>query len=424
MNFDQLEDQYAPIKPPPMGAMPDAPAINPATDAALSISQTGGAAPIQHPAIAPIRMPQRTDQQYQPIVPHGWRKALGLLGVGLTAFNDPAAGAKMSHNLFQAPKEQAEARFETDTEQANKQQTEQTQRAKEESGAEHQRAQDVEQRAKAEKELREPPEKPVHPPVPVAQGAWVYNKDEDKWEFQAGEGGKGEKVSPAHIKYDSGIPVSVEKGDQIYDVNDPNLPDEFKPLVSAAQRAHGQHVQEQEELQKRVEGSAAARQAAGFAQAEKMAREREDQPTATTKTMHETAPKVSHFLDRIEPEIDKLSKDLGPAAGRWSEFWAGKIGSPKPEYTQLRTNMMLLSTLLMRMHMGARGGEQIMEHFRSLLDQGKQSPENLKASLHAIRDYASDLQGGQPGKGGETSVTPANDKVGDAISKFRAKQKK
>lgn len=67
---------------------------------------------------------------------------------------------------------------------------------------------------------------------------------------------------------------------------------------------------------------------------------------------------------------------------------AGKVGAPNPEFTKLRTDVGLLTTKLMRMHVGARGGELMMQHFQNLIDSGKQSPENMRAALDEIDQYA------------------------------------
>ena len=72
----------------------------------------------------------------------------------------------------------------------------------------------------------------------------------------------GQEVKPEiqpHITYDSGIPVSVTGSKGTWDVNDPKLPEELKPLVQAAIRAHGQHTQEDAEKQARAFAAAAAR---------------------------------------------------------------------------------------------------------------------------------------------------------------------
>lgn len=114
--------------------------------------------------------------------------------------------------------------------------------------------------------------------------------------------------------------------------------------------------------------------------------------TGTTRTMTETAPKVLELAARVRQEIADQQKALGPAASRWQEFFSGKAGSPNPGFTKLRTDAGLLQTLLMRMHVGARGGEQMMAHFRDLFDISKQSPENLNAALDEIVAYANDVK--------------------------------
>lgn len=124
--------------------------------------------------------------------------------------------------------------------------------------------------------------------------------------------------------------------------------------------------------------------------------------TSSTRTMIEAAPRVKAFVDKITKEIDDADKGLGPAASRWREFKAGKVGLSDPAFTQLRTNVGLMTTLLMRMHVGARGGEYIMKHFQDLTDLSKQSPENLKAALGEIGSYAEELA--QEGQGGQKST--------------------
>lgn len=69
------------------------------------------------------------------------------------------------------------------------------------------------------------------------------------------------KQTPAHISYDSGIPVSVTDEDgKVYDVNDPKIPPNLKPLVDAANRAHGTHVQEAKDVAVSGQAATAGRQ--------------------------------------------------------------------------------------------------------------------------------------------------------------------
>ena len=139
----------------------------------------------------------------------------------------------------------------------------------------------------------------------------------------------------------------------------------------------------------------------------------EDVPTAQTRQMAETAPKVIDLIDRTSKLIGEQVKTLGPASSRWNEFMSGKVGAPNPEFMKLRTNAALLQTLLLRMHLGARGGQQMMAHFKDLIDTGKQSPENMKAALEEIKNYANDVQ--KTGKSGEKKDVP---KIEDLRKKY------
>lgn len=112
------------------------------------------------------------------------------------------------------------------------------------------------------------------------------------------------------------------------------------------------------------------------------------QPTATTRTMAQAAPAVLQLADDLKRRVTAQKQMLGPAAGRWNEFYAGKIGAPNPEFSKIRTDATLLQTRLMKMHTGSNGAVAIMQHFKDILDTGKQSPENLIAALETIEDYA------------------------------------
>jgi hypothetical protein len=130
------------------------------------------------------------------------------------------------------------------------------------------------------------------------------------------------------------------------------------------------------------------------ATAESTARARAEVPTAATRTMAEAAPKVLSLVDQVEKDLQNVEavKGTGPVEGRLRDFFAGKVGAPDPAFMRYRVDTDLLSTLLMRMHVGARGSTGMMEHFRDMVGSNKQSPENMRAALAGIRDYASTVQ--------------------------------
>lgn len=113
--------------------------------------------------------------------------------------------------------------------------------------------------------------------------------------------------------------------------------------------------------------------------------------TASTRTMKEAVPKVLDLVNKVEQNLNAV--DAGPLASRVHEFKAGTLGMSDPNWIAYRTNTGLLQTLLMRMHVGARGSEGMIAKFRDLIDQGRQSPENMRAALAEIRDYANSVAG-------------------------------
>ncbi len=120
---------------------------------------------------------------------------------------------------------------------------------------------------------------------------------------------------------------------------------------------------------------------------------KEETVTTDIKVMQQSAPAVLGFVKKVKDLLNSPAMGkTGPVASRWRELWAGKVGSSDPAFTQLRTNISLLETRLMKMHVGSRGGEYMMKHFQDLLDFGKQSPENMKAALKEIEDYANEVK--------------------------------
>jgi hypothetical protein len=140
--------------------------------------------------------------------------------------------------------------------------------------------------------------------------------------------------------------------------------------------------------------------------------------SGTTKTMIETAPKVSELVARMKPMVDEVASQLGPVPGRWNAFMTGQVGTSDPKFNALRVNAGLLGTLLMRMHVGARGSEKIMEKFDELIGLGRQSPENLKSALDEIQAYANSVESEKMGI--DTSKKPGP-KIGDVEDGYKFK---
>jgi hypothetical protein len=114
-------------------------------------------------------------------------------------------------------------------------------------------------------------------------------------------------------------------------------------------------------------------------------------PTAATRTMAEKAPRVNFFVDRINQLLDDNEKTVGPLAGRMAQFKSGKLGLPNKGWAQINADLGLLQTALMNMHVGARGGEGMMDHFKGVIGDIKQDPANIRDALGEIKMYASEV---------------------------------
>lgn len=137
----------------------------------------------------------------------------------------------------------------------------------------------------------------------------------------------------------------------------------------------------------------------------------EDQPASNIKTMKQSAPHVLTLVGSSENALNNASGDMGAIKGRFNEFMTGKVGSTNKDWIALRTNVKLLETRLMQMHVGARGGEYILKHFENIFSYGYQSPDNMREAFRDVRQYANEVNkssvksGGGGGSGVGAGVT-------------------
>jgi hypothetical protein len=112
-------------------------------------------------------------------------------------------------------------------------------------------------------------------------------------------------------------------------------------------------------------------------------------PTNDIKVMQQSVPSVLTLLQQARTDMKNV--ELGPAAGRWQEGWSGKIGAAAPSFRKLKTDIGLLQTRLMKMHVGARGSDTLLAHFQEMGNASKDAPENLQAFLDTVETYANEV---------------------------------
>jgi hypothetical protein len=109
------------------------------------------------------------------------------------------------------------------------------------------------------------------------------------------------------------------------------------------------------------------------------------QNQAMAEIAHSLIGKFDSAMKKLEDP--KIAAKFGPAVGRFQEFMAGKVGSGDPDFVELRSTLSLLLTGTMRAHFGARGGQQMYDHFVDLLNSGRMDAPTLLASMRGLRDF-------------------------------------
>lgn len=118
---------------------------------------------------------------------------------------------------------------------------------------------------------------------------------------------------------------------------------------------------------------------------------------SVTKLDSDTGKKVTQAREMISPDglFSSVSRDiqnlqakgkLGVAASRWNEFMGGTVGTD-PDFAPLRTDMGLLATKLMQVHVGARGSAEMLHHFANLADYKISDTQTLTEALKAEYRY-------------------------------------
>lgn len=118
---------------------------------------------------------------------------------------------------------------------------------------------------------------------------------------------------------------------------------------------------------------------------------RTDAPTTNMKDTAERAKVTLKATARARPQIDKLEAQLGPGAGRWNDFWNGKVGLPDADLARLRADLEYVTAAAVRAHT-SRGDQNMMKNFENLNNTKFRSPGDMKAFLDStdaiMSDYA------------------------------------
>jgi hypothetical protein len=132
--------------------------------------------------------------------------------------------------------------------------------------------------------------------------------------------------------------------------------------------------------------------------------------TNTMKTMKQQAQSTLPGIDRALDETERIANKLGPSAGRWNDFWQGKVGEKDEEFSHYKDEIAFISTAVTLAHARGRMSNELFEHFQKMFDAGKQAPENMIQALNVAKEwlgeYAAMGEPGSPVSGGGAAPTP------------------
>ena len=107
---------------------------------------------------------------------------------------------------------------------------------------------------------------------------------------------------------------------------------------------------------------------------------------------------VLNETPRLLQETDAIANDLGPGAGRWNDFWQGKVGAGDPAFAHYKDEVAFVSTAVTLAHARGRMSNELFEHFQQMFDAGKQDADNMKEALTVAKEWLTGYANmGEPG---------------------------
>lgn len=145
-----------------------------------------------------------------------------------------------------------------------------------------------------------------------------------------------------------------------------------------------------------------------------------DVPTAAARNSAESAKNILSQIDKVRQTIAEADKRglVGPVAGRYfNQLAAGKVGTTgNAENDRLLGKLRAFDTFIksgaLKVHFGARGGQQMYQQFANILNSEKQTPALYNGALDGIQSVLEGYRQGGTIGGGEPSAPSSPKKIG------------
>ena len=115
-------------------------------------------------------------------------------------------------------------------------------------------------------------------------------------------------------------------------------------------------------------------------------------PTMTQRTAAGRAQTVIDMAPEVLARIDATASQMGPVSGRWNEFMQGKVGAPNQAMSELRSDLLMMSSAVALAHAQGRLPENLREEFDRAINAPKQTPANLKGTIQTMLPWLQKVQ--------------------------------
>lgn len=132
-------------------------------------------------------------------------------------------------------------------------------------------------------------------------------------------------------------------------------------------------------------------------------------PTTTQRTAAGRAQTVLEMAPEVLQRIDATASQMGPIAGRWNEFMQGRVGAPNVQMSQLRSDLLMMSSAVALAHAQGRLPENLREEFDREINAPNQTSENLKGAITTMLPWLQKVQsqGERPGTTHAAEAAPS-----------------
>jgi hypothetical protein len=331
-----------------------------------------------------------TPQEYAPASMPGWKRALGALAVGAAGFQSPAAGKQAEEEVFERPREIAGQQFAGATEAYK-------------TGL-AQKKQEAEEARLTATEKAEEPLKAAQTAESAAKTAAM--KDLVPTTFDANGNAIGWSRREVSGKTETPVITTEERTRSAQDIASGKN-------KTAEDIAAGRNQTAEDIAKARVASQELIAKGHDLVSTEnaRIRADAQNDPnklTNTMKTMKQQAQSTLPGIDKALEETEQVANLLGPVAGRWNDFWQGRVGVSDPKFAHYKDEIGMVSSAVTLAHARGRMSNELFDHFNKMFDAGHQSAENMIQALNVAHEW---LDGyakmGETPAGGGAAAPPA-----------------